>query len=407
MDLTAIGAYISLLRRQRGLSQRELAARLGVSYQAVSKWENAENLPDASLLLPLAEALHTTADALLSAGAARPRRMIDLNALHAGISALSTVTEAFGADSPIGEAIDRALTEMGVSSGDGPSRERLLAEAVMTRLLAGETLSDAALDAAIHDEALRGRIRKCRHDCELFRDKQQLYDDCRPSWPEEAIGLIRRTVGENAAIAELGSGTGKMAALLAPWAAKLYAVEPSAQMRGVLRSRLAGFPQAQVIAATAEATRLPQASVDAIVVAEAYHWFDNEAARAEIRHILRPGGHVFLLRNHFSGNPYDAEMAAINRQYRTAPRLPQRRGCERADDLFGPDGWVQHTFDNTIRQRLARFLGGMCSSSFAPEAGTVAGEDFRRECRALFDRYAEGSLLTTHITTVCYCGTLR
>lgn len=40
MDLPAIGAYIALLRRQRGLSQRELASRLGVSYQAVSKWEN-------------------------------------------------------------------------------------------------------------------------------------------------------------------------------------------------------------------------------------------------------------------------------------------------------------------------------------------------------------------------------
>lgn len=67
MDITAIGAYISMLRRNRGLSQRELANWLSVSYQAVSKWENGENLPDAALLLPLAEALHTTADALLNA----------------------------------------------------------------------------------------------------------------------------------------------------------------------------------------------------------------------------------------------------------------------------------------------------------------------------------------------------
>lgn len=100
MDIMAIGAFITLLRRGRGLSQRELASRLGVSYQAVSKWENGENLPDASILLPLAEALHTTADALLSAGAARPNLPIDLNALHSGISAINTVTDAFGQSFP-------------------------------------------------------------------------------------------------------------------------------------------------------------------------------------------------------------------------------------------------------------------------------------------------------------------
>lgn len=406
MDVTAIGAYISLLRRQRGLSQRELATRLSVSYQAVSKWENGENLPDASLLLPLAEALRTTADALLSAGRARLRQPIDLNALQSDIAALSTAVNAFGEDFAVSGAIADALQSMGASLTNADGRERLLTEAILHQLLFGETISDAAIDAAVQDDACRERIRKCRRDCALFSDKQQLYNSCRPTYPEEAIRYIRDVVGEGTVIADLGSGTGKMAALLAPWTGLLYAVEPNAHMRGVLRQNLAAFPNTRVVAATAEGIPLPDHSVDAIIIAEAYHWFDNAAAQAEIRRILKPGGRVFLLWNRFGGDPWDAERDEINRRFRTTPRQPRRTGPQRADDLFGKGRWQRLTFDNTLRQTLQRFLGGMSSSSFAPEAGTVDGEAFRAECRALFDRHAVGGLLTTHITTVCYTGTL-
>lgn len=74
--------------------------------------------------------------------------------------------------------------------------------------------------------------------------------------------------------------------------------------------------------------------------------------------------------------------------------------------LFGAGCWQRLTFDNTIHQTLQRFLGGMSSASYAPETGTAEGEAFARECRALFGRHAMQGLLTTHITTVCYTGTL-
>ena len=112
---------------------------------------------------------------------------------------------------------------------------------------------------------------------------------------------------------DLGSGTGKLAACLAPQVARLYAVEPSIHMRRVLAARLAEHPQGHIVAATAECTRLPDHSMDAVTIAEAYHWFDNPDTHMELRRILRPGGRVFLLRNHFGGNTYDAEMAAIAR----------------------------------------------------------------------------------------------
>jgi len=68
LNTETIGAQIAMLRRNAGLTQSELGARLGVSYQAVSKWERGETVPDVGLLLDLAGILRTTVDNLLSGG---------------------------------------------------------------------------------------------------------------------------------------------------------------------------------------------------------------------------------------------------------------------------------------------------------------------------------------------------
>ena len=411
MNLNLIGAHIAMLRRQRGFSQRELAGRIGVSYQAVSKWENGENLPDISLLLPLAELLHTTVDALLSAGEKRFRRPVDMARLHAGVAGLQAALEAFGEDSALGQQLLQGLGQQIRMDAkhclqDPHGLEILLAEAIMQRLREGETLPDGVLEAEIRDEALRQRIAKCRHDCALFADRQQIYDDFRPSYPEAAVDLIRKRIGSEAVVADVGSGTGKLAVLLAQHVGRLYAVEPNVYMRRMLALRTANLPQVQVVSALAEHIPLPDGSVDAITVAEAYHWFDNEETRAEFRRILKPGGHIFLLWNHFERNDYDERMRAIQQQYRTYPRPRQRTGAERADDLFGPGNWQRFTFDNTIQQTFRQFFGGMSSASYAPEAGTVAGEAFRRAVQELFDDFAVKGLLTTRVTAVCYAGRL-
>jgi len=411
MDLPIIGAYIAMLRRQRGLSQRELAARIGVSYQAVSKWENGENLPDAALLLPLSELLHTTVDAILSAGEKRFRRPVDMARLHAGVSGIQAALEAFGEDSALGSYLLQGVQAQTRQDArrclqDAQGREALLAEAVMHRLREGDSLPDSVLEAEIRDETLRQRIAKCRHDCALFADRQQIYEDFRPGYPEAAVRLIREHIGPEAVVADVGSGTGKLAVLLAPHVKLLYALEPSAQMRRMLALRTESFPQVQAMSATAERIPLPDGSVDAITVAEAYHWFDNEETRAEFRRILRPGGHVFLLWNHFEHNDYDEQMKSIQQDHRTYPRPRQRTGAQRADDLYGPGHWERFAFDNTMYQTFRQFYGGMSSASFAPQAGTVAGQAFERAVRQLFEAHAHKGLLTTHVTAVCYAGTL-
>ena len=68
MDSLKIGQYIQNLRKAAGLTQKELAEKLNLSFQAVSKWENGDSLPDTGVLLDLCDILNTTADKLLNGG---------------------------------------------------------------------------------------------------------------------------------------------------------------------------------------------------------------------------------------------------------------------------------------------------------------------------------------------------
>ena len=122
------------------------------------------------------------------------------------------------------------------------------------------------------------------------------YDRSRPGYPDEAIAWLVEEIGLDAGrtVADLAAGTGKLTASQAATGAEVIAVEPVAKMLEVLRDRV---PAADVREGTAEATGLPDASVDAVTVAQAFHWFDGPAALAEIDRILRPSGRLALVWN--------------------------------------------------------------------------------------------------------------
>lgn len=118
------------------------------------------------------------------------------------------------------------------------------------------------------------------------------YERFRPGFPEESA---RAVVPAPVAVAvDLGAGTGKFTRLLQSRAARVIAVEPSVAMLDVLRDKLPW-----VLAREGEAESIPveDSSVDAVTVAQAFHWFDRDAACAEIARVLVPGGVLGLIWN--------------------------------------------------------------------------------------------------------------
>lgn len=118
------------------------------------------------------------------------------------------------------------------------------------------------------------------------------YHRYRPGFPDAAAAaILPRRVD---AVLDLGAGTGKFTGLLAGRARRVYAVEPSEQMLAVLRATL---PAVDARIGSAEHIPLADASVDAVTVAQAFHWFDRDPACAEIARVLRAGGVLGMLWN--------------------------------------------------------------------------------------------------------------
>ena len=125
-----------------------------------------------------------------------------------------------------------------------------------------------------------------------FGSVAQAYDRGRPAYPVEAVAWLAG--GEAKVVLELAAGTGKLTRGLVDQGHAVFATEPDEAMLEVLRERV---PEVSAKVATAEEIPANDRSVDVVVVAQAFHWFDHGAALAEIARVLKPGGHLALVWN--------------------------------------------------------------------------------------------------------------
>lgn len=145
------------------------------------------------------------------------------------------------------------------------------------------------------------------------------YERARPSYPADAVDFIVSSfgIGPDSTVLDLAAGTGKFTRLLVPTGATLIAVEPVAGMRRVLAGVL---PDLEILDGTAESIPVADESVDAVVCAQAFHWFDGPKALAEIRRVLKPSGGlavVFNIRD--ESEPWVHELTVLT-GVETAPR---------------------------------------------------------------------------------------
>ncbi|MGC1210973.1 MAG: class I SAM-dependent methyltransferase [Micromonospora sp.] len=113
------------------------------------------------------------------------------------------------------------------------------------------------------------------------------YDRYRPRYPEEAIRWALAGLPAPARVVDVGAGTGILSRGVLALGHQVLPVEPDPGMRAQLD---AATPGTTAAAGSAESMPLPDSGVDAVLVGQAYHWFDKERAHAEIARVLRPGG---------------------------------------------------------------------------------------------------------------------
>jgi ubiquinone/menaquinone biosynthesis C-methylase UbiE len=221
-----------------------------------------------------------------------------------------------------------------------------------------------------------------RYRCS-FETVAEQYERARPLYADAALAWAaeRLRIGPGTTVLDLAAGTGKLTRQVLALGAAVVAVEPGDEMRAVLERAV---PGAEALAGSAEEVPLPPASVDAVTVGQAFHWFRAEEALAEMHRVLRPGGGFALFWNNWDEN--DPLLGAVDELLRVhrpaaARREPWRERYE--PGLFGPlEERAYHQRRAMSADAVVAWAGstsGVINAS--PEVRAAIEEEIRRLAR--------------------------
>ncbi|MCR5808358.1 MAG: helix-turn-helix domain-containing protein [Clostridiales bacterium] len=173
MDNIKIGGYIQSQRKEAKLTQKELADKLNISFQAVSKWENGESLPDTGILLDLCEVLNTSVDRLLNGGDIKTgeRKLMRVQDVMEGFQHLEAIGKCFGENCTFYTAmIEGVNTKMNMDIieylHNPKTRQVMYAEVIIQGILEGKTVDIEEVDALFSNKRMVEMIRKYLEDPE-------------------------------------------------------------------------------------------------------------------------------------------------------------------------------------------------------------------------------------------------
>jgi ubiquinone/menaquinone biosynthesis C-methylase UbiE len=244
-----------------------------------------------------------------------------------------------------------------------------------------------------------------------FSSRVDTYVRFRPSYPKQIIEILERDCGltRDSIIADIASGTGIFTRLLVEHGNRVFGVEPNAEMRRAGEQFLSAYPNFTSVKGTAEATTLPDKSVDLITCAQAAHWFDREKAVHEFQRILRPGGYLVLIWNDrkMAGSRFSEEYERLVETYGTDYSEVQRLGrVIDGNEFFREFSCHKRVLPNHQRLSYEALEGRLLSSSYAPERGEPSCAPMLADLRRIFDECQEQGLVRMEYDTNIYFGKL-
>ncbi|WP_414044034.1 class I SAM-dependent methyltransferase [Macrococcus sp. EM39E] len=248
---------------------------------------------------------------------------------------------------------------------------------------------------------------------ELFSEKVEQYRNSRPKY---SCGLLsdmkeKFEIDEATTIADIGAGTGIFTELLLDLGAKVIAIEPNAAMVEQLRLALQ-CKELEIHERPAESTEVESNSVDIITAAQSFHWFDQDAFKAECKRILNGNGPVCLIWN---ARIEDAVINVKTAEIYTA-------FCPNFKGFIGFGGGVQYSensvsefFEGEYDKKVYEFpltydkqgfINRSLSASYALVEGDRQYETFVKALEVLFDKYEEDGKVIVPNESILYYGNI-
>jgi ubiquinone/menaquinone biosynthesis C-methylase UbiE len=241
-----------------------------------------------------------------------------------------------------------------------------------------------------------------------FSDRVDNYQRFRPSYTDETIDCIFNNFGlsKQSVLADIGSGTGIFTEKILKRCKKVYAVEPNTEMRTAAEKRLSINKSFQSINGTSENTTLDNESIDAITVAQAFHWFNIGDTKKEFKRILKKNSVVFLIwNNRVTNTPFLKEYEEI-----LVNKIPEYTVVNHnniTEDLikaFLIRDYSKVIFRNNQIFDLEGVLGRLSSSSYTPKQDTKEYEIIKAEIVKMFNQYSTDGVISFNYNTEIYSG---
>jgi len=235
----------------------------------------------------------------------------------------------------------------------------------------------------------------------------------RPGYPSAVRDVLRTECGlrPGHVIADIGSGTGFLSELFLKNGNRVLGIEPNEEMRQAGEEYLASFDGFTSVNGSAEATTLDDFSVDFVATGQAFHWFDQTAARREFSRILKPTGWVVVVWNErrTDANPFFREYENILRKFGTDyERVKESYPTEdHMREFFGPSPYASRSLPNSQELDFEGLAGRLRSSSYIPAPDAPNFALMMAELRRIFDAHNQDGRVRLEYSTHIYFGRLN
>ena len=246
-----------------------------------------------------------------------------------------------------------------------------------------------------------------------FADRVDNYIKYRPHYPQEVYDFLfaENIISTKSIIADIGSGTGISAEPLLKMNLRVFGVEPNKEMRDAGEKLLQQYTNFISVDGTAENTGLPNSSIDAILVGQAFHWFDKIKSKIEFKRILKPGGITILM-----WNDRRTEETEFLRSYEDFLQLcgtdykkvnhKNTQDKKVFEDFFGKP-YHEKWFYSFQEVDFSGLTGRVLSSSYMPNQGHKDYEHMMYCLRKVFQRYQENGKVRLDYDTKIYYAKLN
>ena len=235
------------------------------------------------------------------------------------------------------------------------------------------------------------------------------YEKYRPGYPAEAVGyLTDNGIVKDSIIAEAGSGTGIFTELIIDKCKHIYAIEPNDEMRSIADLKLKNKKNYSSVDAVAENTTLKTSSIDFIIAAQSFHWFDIEVTMNEFKRILKENGKLILIWNRrIDDKLFMRQYEEIIKKYsRDYNKVNHRLISDEIIEGLFKSNYKKKSFANYQEFDLQGLVGRMSSSSYSLKKEDDGYDVLIEELKELFIKHEKDGKIRFDYNTEIYSGSL-